>query len=97
LSGEQPDSRGAKERAKAEKKRAKAEMKAAKKRPAAGGAEGTSGAVTPVPVSPGMVSPAERSARAAETQVKLQRWRILFALLGFAVALATLAWMIFFR
>jgi hypothetical protein len=97
------DPKAAKERAKAEKKLAKARVKAEKK---LGAGAPTGGPATPeapapaIPSAPGApdgLTPAERSARAAERQVSLQRWRILFALLGFVVALATLLWMIFFR
>lgn len=75
-----------KDQAKADKKAAKARLKAEKKAakasshipPTAGGGDGS--------------SPAERAAAAAEKQVSLQRFRVLFALLMFLVATATFLW-----
>jgi len=75
----------AKEQAKAEKKAAKAKLKAEKK------ANQTASHV-PAGGSDGGPSPAERSAAAAEKQVALQRFRVLFALLMFIVATAMLLW-----
>jgi len=41
-------------------------------------------------------SPAERSASAAERQVRLQRWRVAFTLISTLIALATLG-ILFFK
>lgn len=71
-------SKAAKKAAKAEAKRTKKEAKAALAAKASTAASSISGP-----------SPAERSAVAAERQVRLQRWRVVFALLMFLVAAAT--------
>jgi len=42
------------------------------------------------------LSPAERSASAAERQVRLQRWRVAFTLISTLIALATLG-ILFFK
>ncbi len=73
--------------AKTDKKASKAKLKAEKK---------AAKIASEAPASPGRSdsapSPAERSAVAAERQVTLQRFRILFALLMFLVAVVTLLW-----
>lgn len=66
------------------KKAAKTAAKAAKK----GGAGVTSPA--PAASTAGHRTPAERSAAAAEKQVKLQRLRVLFAVLSGLIALGSL-------
>ena len=73
------------------KKLAKAEVKAAKKqaklRPDAGPpASEPASPSTP----PGALSPAERSARAAEKKLAFDRWRTAFAAVGALIALASL-------
>jgi len=73
--------------AKADKKASKAKLKAEKK------AGKNASAVSAARVRNGSApSPAERSASAAEKQVALQRFRVLFALLMFLVTVATFAW-----
>lgn len=66
------------------KKMAKAAAKAAKK------SRGTVAAPPAAAAPVGGRSPAERSADAAERQVKLQRWRIIMAAVAVLVALVTL-------
>ena len=74
-----------KARLKIEKKAAKA---ATKKAP---GAAGTASAIDrPAEGVPAGPSPAERSAAAAERQVRLQHWRVILAVAGVIVALVTL-------
>lgn len=77
----------AKDQAKADKKASKARLKAEKK-------AGNAAAVAPIAAGggDGKPSPAERSAAAAEKQVALQRFRVLFALLMFVVAVVGLLW-----
>lgn len=77
-----------------DKKRAKAELKAAKKQARA---KEKQAAVTLPPSGiprgappPAPDSPAERSARAAEEKVRLERWRVLLGAVGALVALITL-------
>jgi len=74
--------------AKTSKKIAKGEAKRAKKgaKAAALAEAANAGAAPPVPAG---TSPAERSAAAAERQVRLQRWRVVFAVLMFLVAAGT--------
>jgi len=67
------------------KKLAKAAAKAAKKQAAAGSSLSTNTA-TPAEGR----SPAERAADAAERQVTFQRWRVILAAIGAAIALITL-------
>jgi hypothetical protein len=86
----------AKEEAKAKKKLAKEQSKAAKKlakveektHETPHAASSTS-MPAPAPISDG-ISPAERSARAAEQQVRLQRFRVWFAFLTVLLTLATI-------
>ena len=72
------------------KKQTKAQVKVEKKQQQAGTVEKfePNGSESP--------SPAERSAAAAERQVRLQRWRVAFALISSLIALATLG-MVFFK
>lgn len=73
--------------AKAVKKAAKAQAKAAKKLNKA------TAPATPHPSDPtdsNSLSPAERSAQAAEQQVRLQKRRVWIALIGAIIGLATL-------
>ena len=72
------------------KKQAKAEVKTLKKQ---GQIETVEKSESTVSTDP---SPAERSASAAERQVKLQFWRVAFALISTIIALATLG-MVFFK
>lgn len=72
------------------KKQAKAQVKEVKKQQQAGTVEEFE------PDSSTGPSPAERSASAAERQVKLQRWRAVFAVISTLIALATLG-MVFFK
>jgi hypothetical protein len=70
------------------KKLAKAAAKAAKKQ-----RQGVQPVGSPPPGAGAPVggrSPAERSAEAAERQVRLQRWRVLIALLAAVIGLVTL-------
>lgn len=76
-----------KDQGKADKKASKAKLKAGKKAAkAASEMSPSTGAADPGS------SPAERSAGAAEEQVRLQRFRVLFAMLMFLVAVVTLLW-----
>jgi ferric-dicitrate binding protein FerR (iron transport regulator) len=70
----------AKEAAKVAKKERKLAVKQAKKQAEAS------------PEAPAGPTPAERSAAAAERQVRLQRLRVVLAFLGVAVAAAMLLW-----
>lgn len=81
-----------KEAGKQAKKMAKAKAKAAKKRAKLDQAA-SSAAAEHVPPSPGTVedlSPAERSARAAEKKIVLERWRMVLAAIGTLIALLSL-------
>jgi hypothetical protein len=87
------DAKAEKEAAKAAKKAAKAQAKLQKKAAEGGGPEPTP-TVQGAPVAQdvpgdGKLTPAERSAIAAERQVALQRFRVLFALMMLLVAAAT--------
>jgi hypothetical protein len=78
-----------------DKKRAKAQTKAikklAKRQAVPATTESAAGDIHRAAVSVGGASsPAERSAAAAEKQVALQRYRVLFAVLMFLIAVATL-------
>ncbi len=77
-----------KEQAKIEKKLAKAVVKEEKARAKASQPH----TAKPVNVAPSSTSPtpAERSAAAAERQVRLQSYRVWFAALGVIIAIATL-------
>ena len=68
--------------AKALKKSLKAQVKLAKKN--------TGTAQTAGDASASGSTPAERSAAAAEKQVRLQRWRVILALAGVAIGVATI-------
>lgn len=74
-----------KEHAKAAKKQAKATAKIEKKKEAAGPQSQS----TSTPNHTADITPAERSAAAAERQVRLQRWRVAIAVLTFLVVAAT--------
>jgi len=80
------DKRDWNNKAKIEKKLAKARLKEAKKR--------AKGNASTAPVGDGSLAssptPAERSAAAAEKQVRLQSFRVWFAALGVIIALGTL-------
>jgi hypothetical protein len=81
-----------KDQAKQAKKEAKARAKALKKMAAPDQQlVPDQGAAGPLVQASDGISPAERSARAAEKQVELQRKRVLIAALGIAIGLATLA------
>ena len=88
------DAKAEKKAAKAAKKAAKAQAKLQKKLAEGGGPEPTPTAqgapVAQGAPGDGKLTPAERSAIAAERQVALQRFRVLFALMMFLVAAATL-------
>jgi len=71
------------------KKQAKAQVKVEKKQVQG---EGEKVKETRISTSP---TPAERSASAAERQVKLQRWRAIFAVISTLIALATLGSILF--
>ena len=70
------------------KKLAKATAKAAKKQARAEQKVGPPAEGARAPAADR--SPAERSAEAAERQVALQRWRVVLAVVGAIIALATL-------
>jgi hypothetical protein len=72
------------------KKQAKAQVKTHKKQ-----GQGEREEVNDVNTSTDS-SPAERSASAAERQVRLQRWRVAFTLISTLIALATLG-ILFFK
>ncbi|MDF1535349.1 MAG: hypothetical protein P1S46_02470 [bacterium] len=71
------------------KKLAKAEAKAAKKGSVTAGVTAPS-SVQPVPVPAGGKTPAERSAEAAEKQLQLHRWKVIFGALSVLIALVSL-------
>ena len=73
-----------KEEAKIQKKLAKAEVKAAK-----GGGSPLGQAVSGQPTVAGM-TPAERSAEAAEKQLQLHRWKVAFGAISALIALVSL-------
>jgi len=77
-----------KEQAKIEKKLAKSLVKEEKARTKASQTNAANSAGSPAPSS--SPTPAERSAAAAERQVRLQSYRVWFAALGVIIAIATL-------
>ncbi len=84
---------GAKSAKKATKARLKIEKKAAKaatKKAPPGATAAASTIERPPERVPAGPSPAERSAAAAERQVRLQHWRVFLAVAGVIVALVTL-------
>lgn len=87
----------AKAEAKSAKKQAKAEQLAAVARaqataPPPANTNTNTNATTPPDAQPDGLSAAERSARAAEQKVALERWRTAFGALGVLAALVTLLW-----
>lgn len=82
----QPDDTNHPDNAKAIKKALKAQTKLAKKEAKA---NQPTDPPTPSRLNGGL-TPAERSAAAAERQVRLQRWRVILAIAGVAVGIATI-------
>jgi hypothetical protein len=76
-----------KDQSKATKKIAKAQAKAVKK---LNNAQATATSPPSSPVAANPLSPAERSAQAAEAQVRLQKRRVWIALIGSLIGLITL-------